>query len=572
MSSDREVVAAIKDRINLVDLIGRNVKLRRSGGSEWVGCCPFHGERTPSFYVIPNKQMFHCFGCGEHGDALSYLMKQENLTFPEALEQLAAQTGVDLPKRENRDRQKEEAVDRLRAVLEESQAFFAAQLISEEDAMCYLQGRGLTSGFVTEAGLGVAPPTWDMLSKHLQGQGFKGEDIVAAGVGAVGQRGGIIDAMRNRITIPIRDHRGKLVAFGGRVLDEAKPKYLNTKETALFSKGEVLFGLHEAKGHVQEGALVVEGYFDVLTLQMLGLGMAVAPLGTALTEAHLDRLSRYTKRLTLCFDGDAAGHKAMEKSLQLALPKGFDVRLLELPDGEDPDTWAMRVGCEAFRELIQKAPDWTSFKVQRAIKDRDMRKTPERMAVLGEITPFFVYVPQEARETFSATLAHLLQLPLSEVQRIAGTGHSEAAPRSPKKPERPAVDPAIQVDEAIKALAVAWIDPTTKATIQGAPRDWWLHLAGACLLEEILDEGGAELSTVAERLFREAEARFSIGRIPNVTRLLASLESAYIEAQLRQLRMGMEDPKTPPESIPAYEKAQLDLLERRSKLNRRASS
>lgn len=564
---NRDAISAIKARINLVDLVGRNVKLRKSGPREWVGLCPFHSERSPSFNVIPDKEFWHCFGCGKNGDAFAYLMESEGLTFPEALEQLARDAGVDLPKRERVDTRRDDRVERMRAVLAEAQSFFVAQTMAEEDAVCYLQGRGLTMAFIERSGLGVAPPTWDMLTKHLQHCGFKGEDIVAAGVGVVGQKGGVIDFLRNRITIPIKDHLGKLVAFGGRILDDAKPKYLNTRETDLFHKGEVLFGLHEAKAHAQDGILVVEGYFDVLTLQHLGIGYAVAPLGTALTEAHLDRLAKYTKRITLCFDGDEAGHRAMEKTLQTALPKGFDIRLLELPGGEDPDTWAMSVGAEAFRELVGRSPDWTAFKLARAIQGRDMRKTPDRMAVLQELAPMLRYVAQEGRDAFFATLAHQLQLPAFEVAKAAGV--EVQAPVQPVKAAEPAPAPrpqAQRVDDALKALVMAWIDPATKRAIVDTPRSWWQHLAGAPLLEEILDY--ADVTPEAEALLRECDARRIVGGAPRLDRLLAALEGAYIESELRALRQGMEDPKTPPDALPGYEKAQLDLLARRSRLNR----
>lgn len=566
--SDKEVIQTVKDRINLVELVGKNVKLRRSGNTEWTGCCPFHVERTPSFYVIPNKQIWHCFGCGETGDAIDFVMKVENMPFPEALEQLAKEAGVDLPKRERVDTREEQRLNRLRAILDEAQEFFKAQLVSEEDAMAYLQTRGLTSGFIGLSGLGVAPPTYDMLVRHLKSVGFKGEEIVAAGVGAVSQRGGLIDTMRNRITIPIRDWRGRIVAFGGRVLDDSKPKYLNTKETELFKKGETLFGLFEAKGSMQDGALIVEGYFDVLALQMLSIHNAVAPLGTALTEAHLDRLKRYTERITLCFDGDEAGHRAMEKTLALALPKGFDVRLLELPQGEDPDTLVMRIGQADFEDLMRKAPDWTAFKLQRAMQGRDMRKVAERMAVLKDVAPMVGYLPQETRELFVATLSHQLQIPAHEVAKAAGI--ATAAPETPVvEPEAPkaALEPQ-NVSKAILGLTVLWLDVATRKAVLDTPKGWWEDCAGACYLEEILDDGKGEVSTEAKTLLWQAAALKNVNRVPNVERLLLSLETDYIESELQALRRGMDDPKTPKDALPTYEKAQLALLERRSRLKR----
>jgi DNA primase len=564
MLTDKEAKEAIKDRANLVEIVGRNVKLRKSGGSEWVGCCPFHAEKSPSFNVIPGKQFMHCFGCQWHGDVFDYVMKQEGLTFLEALEQLASLTGVELPKRDRRTVDTDARLDKLRAILEEAQGFFEAQLISEEDAMCYLQGRGLTSSFAEKAGLGMAPPTWDMLVLHLKGQGYKDEDIEAAGVGTRGQKGNLLDFMRNRITIPIRDHRGKVVAFGGRILGEGNPKYLNTRDTELFNKGEILYGLDVAKGHLHDGALVVEGYFDVLTLQMLGLPIAVAPMGTALKEAQLDWLKKYTKRITLCLDGDAAGLAAMDKALALALPKGFDVRLLELPAGEDPDTWAARIGGEAFRQLVQRAPDWTSFKVSRAIAKRDMRKTPDRMAALTELAPMLGFLPAETRDAYAATLGHQLQVPVSEVLRAAGVAQeppkADGAMSTPPKPTRRVLD------SALRSLLVSWV--ANKERVEAVPRSWWHDLQGSDIVEEVMDERPDDWGPDAMAAVEEATTLHAVGHAP-VDTLLAFLEVRYVDSQIQVLKQSMGDPSLDQKDVEMVKTELSVMLCRRAGLRRR---
>ena len=345
---DRELVQRVKDATDLLVLVGQAVKLRKQGAA-WVGLCPFHSERTPSFQVLADRGFYHCFGCGKHGDAFTWLMEREGLTFPEAMEQLARAAGIDLPKVRERSPAEVDHESRLRAALEAAQAFYMKRLGETAKALDYLKGRGMTEAFCAEAGFGCAPDAWEVLVNHLRSLGFSHELIEQTGLASRSERGSLVDFLRNRLTIPIHDARGRLIAFGGRAFGDEKPKYMNTRETALFSKGQVLFGFHRAKGQLRDGALVVEGYFDVLQLHQEGIHGAVAPLGTALTEGHLQQIGRFTKRLILCFDGDAAGQRAMEKALRLALPAGFDVRLLVLPLEEDPDTWCMKLGAQAFR-------------------------------------------------------------------------------------------------------------------------------------------------------------------------------------------------------------------------------
>jgi DNA primase len=339
-----------------------------------VGLCPFHSERTPSFQVLAERGFYHCFGCGKHGDAFTWLMEREGLAFPEAMEQLAQAAGIEVPKQRERPAAELDLEARLRLAMEAAQAFYQRRLTESAKAMDYLKGRGMTEAFILESGLGYAPDAWEALMNHLKTQGFSPELAEQAGLVSRSERGNHIDFLRDRLIIPILDARGRVIAFGGRAFGAAQPKYMNTRETPLFSKGSVLFGFHRAKGQLRDGALMVEGYFDVLQLHQQGLNQAVAPLGTALTEGHLQLVGRFTKRVILCFDGDAAGLRAMEKGLKLALPMGFDVRLLLLPQGEDPDTWCLALGAEAFRELIRQAPDWTNFIINRAMQDKDLKR------------------------------------------------------------------------------------------------------------------------------------------------------------------------------------------------------
>ncbi|WP_279341043.1 DNA primase [Geothrix mesophila] len=541
---DREIVERVRDATDLLALVGQAVKLRKQG-SAFVGLCPFHAERSPSFQVVPNRGFYHCFGCGKHGDAFAWLMEREGMTFPEALEQLARAAGIDLPQRRERPAAEVDLETRLRAALEAAQAFYERQLEHHEAARVYLRQRGYEGPFVAEAGFGMAPDGWDPLVTHLRGLNFSGELLEQAGLASRSERGTQIDFLRNRLTIPIHDARGRLVAFGGRIMGEGQPKYLNTRDTALFHKGETLFGFHRAKGAMKEGALVVEGYFDVLQLHQHGIHQAVAPLGTALTEEHLKALGRFTRRVILCFDGDAAGRRAMEKSLRLALPLGFEVRLLELPQGEDPDTWCLKLGGEAFQDLLRTVPDWTAFMIDRAMEGKDLRRISDRMGAFKDLLDFLPYLPRttESRDLF-ASLAHQLQVPLQELDRAvrgrqASAGETEQAPAG--------AAPLPVMDDLIRSLLLLSTAGHWRR-VQELPLAWWEGLDGAPLLQALLDVDGdpARLPEGALAAVRHLEAQASrqdeAGR--DADALFTRLETRYVDRELQANNRLLQDPRT----------------------------
>lgn len=544
MGIDRDVVARIRDATNLLDLVGQAVQLRKQGAA-WVGRCPFHTERTPSFQVLPDKGFYHCFGCGKHGDAFTWLQEREGLTFGEAMEQLARAAGVDLPRLKQRTNAEIDLESRQRSALDAAQAFYARRLQESSLARDYLESRGISESFAKDAGFGYAPEGFDHLLNHLRAQGFSPELLEQCGLLGRNDRGNLFDFLRHRLTIPIHDARGRLIAFGGRAFGDAQPKYLNTRETALFSKGNILFGFHRAKGQMREGALVVEGYFDVLQLHQQGLHQVVAPMGTALTEGHLQQVARFTKRLVLCFDGDAAGVRAMEKSLRLALPMGFDVRLLILPDGEDPDTWCLKVGSEGFRELILRSPDWTSFVVDRALAGKDFRRIPDRMGALKELAEFLVYLPAtvERRELF-ASLAHQLQIPLQELDRAVkargpGATVETAAAAAPLLPEPE------EVDDLLRPLILLARQADGRAQMQDVPPAWWESLPGAPLLQCVLDAEGDDtlIPETALARIRGLEAvwasRGETELLPEVA--LLKLQAGYVAREKQVLCRQLND-------------------------------
>ena len=345
----------LRARTPLAALVGRRVRLERAG-REWKGCCPFHNEKTPSFYVYDDH--FHCFGCGAHGDAISYVMQTEGASFPEAVERLAGEAGLEVPRPAPAAAEAERARLALTEVLEAAAASFARRLHTPEGraALAYLLGRGLTEETIASWSLGWSGEGRGALALELAGRGITPAQLVAAGVMKEGERGAV-DFFFNRVMFPIRAGRGRMVSFGGRVLGEGQPKYLNGPETEIFAKRRTLFGLDRARAGVREGGtvIVVEGYLDVISLHGAGFTGAVAPLGTALTEEQLAALWRLAPRPVLCFDADAAGGRACLRAIERALPLLAPERSLEialLPAGEDPDSLVRARGREGFEAVL----------------------------------------------------------------------------------------------------------------------------------------------------------------------------------------------------------------------------
>jgi DNA primase len=351
----------LRTRTPLAAVIGRRVRLARSG-RQWKGCCPFHGEKTPSFYVYEDGH-YHCFGCGAHGDAIGFVMQSEGAGFMEAVERLAAEAGLDVPKPTPEAAEAERKRHDLGSVLEMAQASYQRRLFLPEgrQALSYLLGRGLSEATIHRFGLGWSGEGRGALAAELGREGVTTDQLVEAGLmRRDDETGRAFDLFFNRVMFPIRDRRGRVISFGGRILADGQPKYVNGPETALFSKRRTLYALDLARDAVRGGAplVVVEGYMDVIALAQAGVGGAVAPLGTALTEEQLEELWRLAPAPILCFDGDAAGARAAARAAELALPLLAPERTLQLatlPAGEDPDTLVRRQGAGGMRMVLDAA-------------------------------------------------------------------------------------------------------------------------------------------------------------------------------------------------------------------------
>ena len=352
-------------RTDIVELIDSYIQLKKAG-SNYSACCPFHDEKTPSFTVSPTKQFYHCFGCGAHGTAIGFLMEYERLGFIDAIDMLAARAGVQVPRTTNATSESN-APSADYDLLEQSNQFFQHQLRENQTAIDYLKKRGLSGEIAKRFGIGFAPAGWNNLLQTLSNKPQQQNNALELGLIVKNDNGKLYDRFRNRIMFPIRDTRGRTIAFGGRVIDSNDtPKYLNSPESSAFHKGKELYGLWEAKqAHRRlDKILVVEGYMDVVMLAQHGIDYAVATLGTAATADHIQRLFRNTNQIIFCFDGDQAGRSAALRALQHALPAmkdGRQANFMFLPDGEDPDSLVQKLGADEFEALCEQAQPLSQF-------------------------------------------------------------------------------------------------------------------------------------------------------------------------------------------------------------------
>ena len=368
----QEKIDEIRDRIDIVHLISEYVALKKAGRN-FIGLCPFHKEKTPSFSVRPDKQIFYCFGCGVGGNVFSFLMNINGMTFPEAVRYLAGKTGIVLPDASYHPRSSEQTTEKEQVFLANKKAahWFAQNLAAEsaKPVRSYLEGRGMSREVIESFRLGYAPEGWSGLKNYFEREKLSAEWVEKAGLIIKGKEGTYYDRFRGRLMVPIEDTEGRVIAFGGRVLDQGEPKYLNSPESPVYIKGRHLYGLHKSKESIRkEGhAILVEGYFDFLSLWSAGIHPVVASLGTALTKEQVDLLRRYTQKVFITFDSDTAGQKALVRSLELFLAADIDAWAVTLPPGHDPDSLVRAYGKEGFEAAIAAAQPVETYYLDRVL-------------------------------------------------------------------------------------------------------------------------------------------------------------------------------------------------------------
>lgn len=465
MSIPQSFLQELLARADVVDIVGRHVQLKK-GGANFTGLCPFHSEKSPSFSVSPAKQFYHCFGCGKNGNAISFLMEHAGMTFVEAVKDLAQQYGLQVPEDDVSPQDRAKAAQRreqqatLTSVLEKAAAAYARLLRDSERAIAYLKGRGLSGEIAKTFNLGYAPEGWRSLASVLPD--YNDPLLVESGLVITGEAGeenaaGEVkryDRFRDRVMFPIRNIKGECIGFGGRVLGDDKPKYLNSPETPVFSKGRELYGLFEARSALREHgyALVTEGYMDVVALAQLGFANAVATLGTACTAEHVQKLFRFTESVVFSFDGDGAGRRAARKALDTALPFASDVRTIKflfLPAEHDPDSYIRKHGKEGFAACVSKAVPLSRFLLEAAGEGCDLDTAEGRAHMASNARPLWSLLPDGAlKAQLLAEIAdkvlidsrELLQLWQPAASRSAGRAgnyKSHAGARPPARNYRP---------------------------------------------------------------------------------------------------------------------------------------
>ncbi|PLW81048.1 DNA primase [Kineobactrum sediminis] len=429
------------DRADIVEVVDRRVKLKKTG-KNYSARCPFHEEKTPSFSVNPDKQFFYCFGCGAGGNALGFVMDYENVDFPQAVETLAGSLGLEVPREQTpggrSQASQQDSNKPLYALLEQAARYYQQQLRKHpqaQRAVTYLKQRGLTGHIAKDFDVGFAPPGWDNLLQALGADEQQRKLLLESGMLVQNDAGRSYDRFRDRIVFPIRDQRGRVVAFGGRVLGDDKPKYLNSPETPIFSKSRELYGLYQARqaNRKLERVLVVEGYMDVIALAQHSITNATATLGTATSQTHLQRLYRLTSEVVFCFDGDEAGRKAAFRALEATLPcmeDGRQARFLFLAEGEDPDTLVRKLGPERFRELVTTATPLETFLFDAVAASLDTSTLDGRARLSKLALPYIRQLPEGVfRQLMFRALADKTGLTVAELMQLEAPPPAVTTPR-----------------------------------------------------------------------------------------------------------------------------------------------
>ena len=453
VSIPQSFIQELLARVDVVEVVARHVQLKKSGAN-YMGLCPFHGEKSPSFSVSPSKQFFHCFGCGKSGNAIGFLMEHAGMGFVEAVQDLAQGCGLAVPDERASPAERAQAAAQRRQqatltdVLEQAARAWQQRLRESPRAIEYFKGRDVSGQIALRFGLGYAPEGWHGLASVFAE--YDSPLLEQAGLVIVGEEDGRrYDRFRDRIMFPIRNVRGECIAFGGRVLGDDRPKYLNSPETPIFHKGQELYGLHEARTDIRAlgYALVTEGYMDVVALAQRGFANAVATLGTACTAEHVHKLFRFTDAVVFSFDGDAAGRRAARKALAAALPHAGDtrsVRFLFLPPEHDPDSFIREHGQEAFAQAVQEAMPLSRFLVEAASEDCDLATPEGRAHMLSNARELWDALPQGAlRRQMLGELATLGHLPVAELAALwaqqlpaSSAGHPGPGAGRPEGPGR----------------------------------------------------------------------------------------------------------------------------------------
>ena len=507
-------------RTDIVDLVSGYVRLNKKGNNYW-GLCPFHNEKTASFSVSPDKQICYCFGCHKGGGAINFLMEMENLTFVEAVQQLAKRAGMQVPET-GYDSARKERRERLLEMNKEAARYFYEMLYAPEGAqgLAYLRGRGLSAGTLKRFGLGFAPDGWDGLLNALAAKGYDKRDLLDAGLAVSNDKGRIYDRFRNRVMFPIIDTRGAVIGFGGRVMDDSKPKYLNSPESIVFNKSRNLFALNVAKKSKAGRIILTEGYMDTIALHQAGFDNAVASLGTALTAEHAQLLSHYKNEVVLAYDGDGAGVAAAQRAIPILERAGLKVKVLRVRGAKDPDEFIKTYGREAFAKLLDESEDQVVYRLEQIKAGYDLTQENQRVAFLKEAVQLLASLPGAVeREVYGARAAEAAKVSPEAVAQEVKQELRRRVNSEKRKQERHALAPAanVQPDQRDQRYE----NVRSAVAEEGVLR---LVLLEPSLIDKVGTLTGADFSSpLLGRIFDLVRERYADGREVRPAALVNSL-------------------------------------------------
>jgi DNA primase len=532
-------------RSDIVEIISARVPLKKAG-REYKACCPFHNEKSPSFSVSAEKQFYHCFGCGAHGTVIGFLMQYEKMEFLDAVADLAQRAGLELPREAQAPRDPGSAD--LHDLMLQAARFFEQNLADNPRARAYVQRRGLDVKISAKFSLGYAPDAWEALLTRFGAHEEDRRRLLQVGLilERSGERtSGFYDRFRDRLMFPIRDSRGRVIGFGGRVIDQGEPKYMNSPETPLFHKGRELYGLYEARqarGDFKR-LVVVEGYMDVVRLHQAGITYAVATLGTATTQEHLNKIFRMTSEVVFCFDGDRAGRQAAWRALENALPlarDGRELKFMFLPEGHDPDTLVAEEGAEAFENRMKAALPLSEYLVQQLIVDVDLDHIDGRAKLKALAGPLFARMPEGIyREMLADRLASRVGMPANKLKEFFAAGEPKRAANPSEPPVRQRGRMSVGRGNLLtQAITLVLHHPAAAGAIEDPELLGSIDKAGVSVLKELLEQAATASSASTAMLLERWRDRTEYQRLTE----LATLDPLVADtaSAAKELKMAVE--------------------------------
>ncbi|MBS5433685.1 MAG: DNA primase [Firmicutes bacterium] len=508
MAFPENFISELVERSDIVDVVSGYVRLGKRSGSNLFGLCPFHSEKTPSFSVSPDKQIYHCFGCGKGGGVINFIMEIENLSFPEAVEFLARRAGMPIP--EQTDDRESRRRARMLALNRDAARFFYSQLSTPAGraARDYMAGRRIGSATATNFGLGAAPDSWDSLLRAMEAKGYTGQELFEAGLARRGKNGGFYDSFRNRLMFPVIDVRGNVIGFSGRILEDGEPKYMNSPETPVFSKSRNLFALNLAKKSKSGYIILSEGNIDVVSLHQAGFDSAVASLGTSLTPEQARLISRYTDQVIIAYDNDGAGQKASQRAIGILEKLDVRVKVLRMSGAKDPDEFIKRKGADAFRNLLDASENQVDYRLRNVTDKYDLNVDEQKVDFLKEATELVARLPGAVeRQVYSMRVASMAGVAADVVSGEVERKRKRLLSRAQRSDQREQSRPERQLQPAEKGLR--YEDPCSAAAEEGLIR--LLYLDPALSRETELPEPEEFSSQALGRIYSAIRARIDRG-------------------------------------------------------------